>query len=516
MMSVNVTGEDMHSTSREESAKHAANILYGALPTTPYPPRDLESGHSQSQSVTQSQIMANEREMKFSSVRRMFCLVTLFDFLFIFLLWILQASVSRGLKTEFHCQIQLYNFKTSLFDIVLLSALRAVLLLLAYAVCKSKHWLMVAFTTLATCCFLIAKVILFDWVQKSTTAVPAECFRTSGSSQSLHYVIFLLSFAMAWVETWLLDWKVLPQEKKFAIMYERQGFSRSGERQPLLYDDRSRDRRFDSYHSAQGSEFYSPVSSESETEYASDEEMGRGRRTFQSLPASQSASSTNINLLSPKDKEYYMKGRDAMEKMLQMVKADDGWKLEKQNSTGVTVYVKDFHDLGRIYKMEGNVDIDAQLLFEELFYKLPDSPKWNPTIAEAKIIHTVDDHTDIAYNRAAESGGGIVASRDFVTVRHWQLIDGMYISSGQAVTYDEMPPTKKCVRGENGPGGWVIRVLPGRPAKCKITWILNTDLKFQGWMPQYIIDQALTGVLVDIYKYICQQAEHIKLFQRTI
>ncbi|XP_070536813.1 stAR-related lipid transfer protein 3-like isoform X2 [Ptychodera flava] len=502
--------EDMTDSTREETAKHAANVLYGALPQTSYNPHDVES--NQSQSYSSDHMIYSEREMKFSSVRRMFCLVTLFDLLFIFLLWMLHASISLGLKTEFHCQLEKYNFKTSLFDIVLLSAVRAILLLLAYALCKSKHWFMVAFTTFATCAFLISKVIVFDWNQKSST-LPDECHR--GSSHPLDYIIFLISFAMAWIETWLLDWKVLPREKKFAHMYERQ-IASSSERAPLLGSNQpQRTNRFESYRSDPGSEFYTPSGSESESEVDSDE--NGHRKGFHSLPTSRSASFTNLHLLEPKDQEYYRKGKDAMEKLLQILKTEDGWKLEKENGTGVTVYARDFGEsIGRLYKMQGIVEIDARCLFEELFYKLEDSPKWNPTVSDAKILHTIDDHTDISYNQAAEAPGGIVSTRDFVTVRHWQLVEGMYISSGQAVEYEGMPPKKNCVRGCNGPGGWAIKELPGKPAKCHLTWILNTDLKFQGWMPQYIIDQALTGVLVDIYKYITLRVRNMKSLHKTL
>ena len=32
-------------------------------------------------------------------------------------------------------------------------------------------------------------------------------------------------------------------------------------------------------------------------------------------------------------------------------------------------------------------------------------------------------------------------------------------------------------RGENGPGGMIIREIPGEPNKCEYFWLLNTDIK---------------------------------------
>ena len=40
----------------------------------------------------------------------------------------------------------------------------------------------------------------------------------------------------------------------------------------------------------------------------------------------------------------------------------------------------------------------------------------------------------------AEAGGGVVSTRDFVNLRHWALVDGVYISAGGSVTHPAMPP----------------------------------------------------------------------------
>ena len=40
-----------------------------------------------------------------------------------------------------------------------------------------------------------------------------------------------------------------------------------------------------------------------------------------------------------------------------------------------------------------------------------DTPQWNPTVSEAKILQVIDDNTDIHYTVAAEFAAGLVSSR---------------------------------------------------------------------------------------------------------
>lgn len=87
---------------------------------------------------------------------------------------------------------------------------------------------------------------------------------------------------------------------------------------------------------------------------------------------------------------------------------------------------------------------------QELYYRIEDVPKWNPTLLESKIIRVrtqftkltkqsfnisiyfqkIDSHTDIAYSVSVAGGGGIIKSRDFVNLRCWQLCcDGKIIEN---------------------------------------------------------------------------------------
>ncbi|XP_053739928.1 STARD3 N-terminal-like protein isoform X2 [Synchiropus splendidus] len=126
-----------------------------------------------------------------SDVRRTFCLFVTFDLLFVSLLWIIELN--------------------------LLAVFRFAVLILAYAVCRLHHWWAIAMTTAVSCAFLIVKVILSKLL----------------SQGAFGYLLPIISFVLAWIETWLLDFKVLPQEAEEENRYR--SLLDAAERAPLMY-----------------------------------------------------------------------------------------------------------------------------------------------------------------------------------------------------------------------------------------------------------------------------------------
>ncbi|XP_069777165.1 STARD3 N-terminal-like protein isoform X5 [Narcine bancroftii] len=148
------------------------------------------------QSITSYQVAARLDSHKssdkriISDVRRTFCLFVTFDLLFVGLLWIIELN--------------------------LLAVFRFLMLLLAYALCRLRHWWVIAvplahpamtgnasllfqITTSVTSAFLIAKVIISKLLMEG---------------KAFAYLLPIISFILAWIETWFLDFKVLPQEAK--------------------------------------------------------------------------------------------------------------------------------------------------------------------------------------------------------------------------------------------------------------------------------------------------------------
>nr|XP_034985139.1 STARD3 N-terminal-like protein isoform X2 [Zootoca vivipara] len=135
-------------------------------------------------SINPAQLMARiesyeSREKKgISDVRRTFCLFVTFDLLFITLLWIIELNVNGGIEKTLEKEVLQYDYHSSYFDIFLLAVFRFMILILAYALCRLQHWWAIALLT----------------------------------QGAFGYVLPIISFILAWIETWFLDFKVLPQE----------------------------------------------------------------------------------------------------------------------------------------------------------------------------------------------------------------------------------------------------------------------------------------------------------------
>lgn len=138
-----------------------------------------------------------------SDVRRTFCLFVTFDLLFISLLWIIELNVNGGIEKKLIVEVLQYDYHASFFDIFLLAVFRFASLILAYAVCRLNHWWAIAVTTTVSSGFLIVKVILSKLL----------------SQGAFGYLLPISSFILAWLQTWLLDFKVLPQEAQDRLRF---------------------------------------------------------------------------------------------------------------------------------------------------------------------------------------------------------------------------------------------------------------------------------------------------------
>ncbi|XP_054623164.1 STARD3 N-terminal-like protein [Dunckerocampus dactyliophorus] len=180
-----------------------------------------------------------------SDVRRTFCLFVTFDLLFITLLWIIELNVNGGIPKQLDEEVLHYNYHASFFDIFLLAVFRFTSLILAYAVFRLRHWWAIAVTTAVSCAFLIVKVILSKLL----------------SQGAFGYLLPIISFVLAWIETWLLDFKVLPQEAEDENRY--QSILDASERAPLLCPGPMSD-----------GQFYSPPESVADTDEDLDDKQG--------------------------------------------------------------------------------------------------------------------------------------------------------------------------------------------------------------------------------------------------
>uniref|UniRef100_A0A2K5VBS7 StAR-related lipid transfer protein 3 n=1 Tax=Macaca fascicularis TaxID=9541 RepID=A0A2K5VBS7_MACFA len=387
----------------------------------------LGSSLSHSQSLSSHLLPPPEKRRAISDVRRTFCLFVTFDLLFISLLWIIELNTNTGIRKNLEQEIIQYNFKTSFFDIFVLAFFRFSGLLLGYAVLRLQHWWVIAVTTLVSSAFLIVKVILSELLSKG----------------AFGYLLPIVSFVLAWLETWFLDFKVLPQEAE---------------------EERWSDNE-------------------------SDEEVA-GKKSF-----------------SAQEREYIRQGKEATAVVDQILAQEENWKFEKNNEYGDTVYTIEVPFHGKTFILKTFLPCPAELVYQEVILQPERMVLWNKTVTACQILQRVEDNTLISYDVSAGAAGGVVSPRDFVNVRRIERRRDRYLSSGIATAHSAKPPTHKYVRGENGPGGFVVLKSASNPRVCTFVWILNTDLK--GRLPRYLIHQSLAATMFEFAFHLRQRISEL-------
>ncbi|XP_063485005.1 stAR-related lipid transfer protein 3 isoform X8 [Symphalangus syndactylus] len=387
----------------------------------------LGSSLSHSQSLSSHLLPPPEKRRAISDVRRTFCLFVTFDLLFISLLWIIELNTNTGIRKNLEQEIIQYNFKTSFFDIFVLAFFRFSGLLLGYAVLRLRHWWVIAVTTLVSSAFLIVKVILSELLSKG----------------AFGYLLPIVSFVLAWLETWFLDFKVLPQEAE---------------------EERWSDNE-------------------------SDEEVA-GKKSF-----------------SAQEREYIRQGKEATAVVDQILAQEENWKFEKNNEYGDTVYTIEVPFHGKTFILKTFLPCPAELVYQEVILQPERMVLWNKTVTACQILQRVEDNTLISYDVSAGAAGGVVSPRDFVNVRRIERRRDRYLSSGIATIHSAKPPTHKYVRGENGPGGFIVLKSASNPRVCTFVWILNTDLK--GRLPRYLIHQSLAATMFEFAFHLRQRISEL-------
>ncbi|XFG10918.1 PREDICTED: stAR-related lipid transfer protein 3 isoform X1 [Capra hircus] len=427
--------------------------------------------HSQSLSSHLLPPPLPEKRRAISDVRRTFCLFVTFDLLFISLLWIIELNTNTGIQKNLEQEVINYNFKTSFFDIFVLAFFRFSGLLLGYAVLRLRHWWVIAapsllclfvspspgqVTTLVSSAFLIVKVILSELLSKG----------------AFGYLLPIVSFVLAWLETWFLDFKVLPQEAEEERWYL--AAQAAVARGPLLFSG-----------ALSEGQFYSPPESFAGSDNESDEEIV-GKKSF-----------------SAQEREYILQGKEAMTVVDQILAQEENWKFEKNNEYGDTVYTIEVPFHGKTFILKTFLPCPAELVYQEVILQPERMVLWNKTVTACQILQRVEDNTLISYDVSSGAAGGVVSPRDFVNVRRIERRRDRYLSSGIATTHCAKPPTHKYVRGENGPGGFIVLKSASNPRVCTFIWILNTDLK--GRLPRYLIHQSLAATMFEFAFHLRQR-----------
>ncbi|KAM6175353.1 stAR-related lipid transfer protein 3 isoform 4-T4 [Erethizon dorsatum] len=398
-----------------------------------------------------------------SDVRRTFCLFVTFDLLFISLLWIIELNTNTGIRKNLEQEIIHYRFKTSFFDIFVLAFFRFSGLLLGYAVLRLRHW------------------------SQRWCPVRSSLSRSSSLSCSAKGPLATCSLSCP---LFLRGWRPGSlTSKSYPRRQRRSDVSVGGPcicspgylaaqaavaRGPLLFSG-----------ALSEGQFYSPPESFAGSDSESDEEV-TGRRSF-----------------SAQEWEYIHQGKEATAVVDQILAQEENWKFEKNNEYGDTVYTIEVPYHGKTFILKAFLPCPAELVYQEVILQPERMVLWNKTVSACQILQRVEDNTLVSYDVSAGAAGGVVSPRDFVNVRRIEQRRDRYLSSGIATTHCAKPPTHKYVRGENGPGGFIVLKSASNPHVCTFIWILNTDLK--GRLPRYLIHQSLAATMFEFTFHLRQR-----------
>lgn len=252
---------------------------------------------------------------------------------------------------------------------------------------------MIAITTLVSSAFLIVKVILSELLSKG----------------AFGYLLPIVSFVLAWLETWFLDFKVLPQEAEEERWYL--AAQAAVARGPLLFSG-----------ALSEGQFYSPPESFAGSDSESDEEVA-GKKSF-----------------SAQEREYIRQGKEATAVVDQILAQEENWKLERRNEYGDTVYTIEVPFHGKTFILKTFLPCPAELVYQEVILQPERMVLWNKTVTACQILQRVEDNTLVSYDVSSGAAGGVVSPRDFVNVRRIERRRDRYLSSGIATTHCSKPP----------------------------------------------------------------------------
>ncbi|XP_030753465.1 steroidogenic acute regulatory protein-like [Sitophilus oryzae] len=459
-----------------EEASYAREDLYGSSYQNPSnQPLDISHSHSINtipsirDFIISEDMLAGQRlNGRMSNVRRFFCLFVTFDFLFVSLMWLICVMLNgEYIMKALSEQILHYDIHTSLFDIVLLAFLRFLILIFFYAILYINHWIIIALTTALSCAFLIAKVFMFDWPKSSQPV--------------LEVLLVLVSFVISWGQAWFLDFRVIPQENhasRYLIT------STESERAPLI---RRYVQGLPSVCTESVGNFYSPMGTPEGSMCRFDPQPS----TFRPAP-----------LTKEQEQNYKHLGAHALQNTWDLYLKTD-WKLEKHQDHAY-VYIRKDPKLGTIFKLVAEINSSAKFLLEELYFKVHELATWNSAVKESHKIQTIDEYTDISYQISADGAGGLVSSRDFVSLRHWASIEDCYVIACVKTDHPHFPTDSRYVRGENGAGGYLLQHIENEPKKCRFTWILNTNLNIK--IPKTLLEKEMVKMM---FSYLRDLRTHI-------
>ncbi|UMM23558.1 hypothetical protein L5515_004221 [Caenorhabditis briggsae] len=419
-----------------------------------------------------------ERSGFVSKERKRFIVFTFFDASITILLWLL-CTVTRDDDWDkaFFNEINIFNPKfihISLFDIVLLSVLRMLLLGGTYGICLVKQWYMVAFTTLASSAYILVKVLFY--FNHSSSAVPP-------------LLLIIASFTLCWSEFYLMPFQILPRER----IYARRDLE-GADNPELSTDDETRSNCCSYRHRRGRRQQNSGNQSETQTAVPSRVSSGvfiaSDYDEFRSAAEFSSDEEARSRLLVPPDTKrlFEITLRECLDQVEELMRDSrlGGWKTLRANSPTVLQGPDNY------FLVKAEFDKFPALVLFNIAWK--DMLKWNTQVIEGKMIAHLDSATDLYYSVSAPAMRGYISSRDFLDLRYFVSVESNLCPNNG---------NPKIVRGHNFPS--MIRTLKGEDGVTMFEWLMKTDLK--GGLPKRLVNSGMINYFSEHVKRMNEFAE---------
>ncbi|XP_019473086.1 steroidogenic acute regulatory protein, mitochondrial-like isoform X1 [Meleagris gallopavo] len=206
--------------------------------------------------------------------------------------------------------------------------------------------------------------------------------------------------------------------------------------------------------------------------------MGKDAARCTEPEADTQPSSTNLS--------YIHQGERALQRALGILQQSHCWQPEAVPNAGAAMSSTVLPGLGRVFRAEAVLAVPVGRLQGELFERLEEMPRWNPSLSRVEVLCRPGEDTLVTHEVTAASP---VGRRDFVSTRHRSRTRAAIYLVGTTAHLERPPAPQGCIRAETRLSCIVLQPLPGNPSCTRVTWLLSMDLK--GWIPTSVTNRVL-------------------------
>ncbi|XP_040558890.1 steroidogenic acute regulatory protein, mitochondrial-like [Gallus gallus] len=199
------------------------------------------------------------------------------------------------------------------------------------------------------------------------------------------------------------------------------------------------------------------------------------------------------------DLSYIHQGERALQQALSILQHPHCWQPEAVPNAGAAVSSTALPGLGRVFRAEAVLAVPVGRLQGELFERLEEMPRWNPSLSRVEVLRRPGKDTLVTHEVTAASP---VGCRDFISTRHCSRTRAAIYLVGTAAHLERPPAPQGCVRAETRLSCIVLQPLPGDPSCTHVTWLLSMDLK--GWIPTSVTNRVLPQCQVEFIRHLRQ------------